>query len=228
MISVLLPYCFSLVSQANFGNDKAMTFKFTALPLASGLYEPEGIYLSTPFAGRWPIIHFWGENPEYYVQFKYNGVGLKGHIGLDFAMPKGTQIFAVDAGRVMELSYEPGGFGRYIKLEHTWGESLYAYMDEIQIEAGQMVQRSHWLGYSGDSNGGLLAPGGERPALQPHLHLGIRIKPYNRFDGWGGFTDPLPYLSPVDFILPDEVEPDERQTHTPPPMAIERIGMRRP
>ncbi|CAN5536025.1 hypothetical protein BH10CHL1_BH10CHL1_49540 [soil metagenome] len=204
-----------------------MTFKFVSQPLAFGLYEPEGIYLSTPFAGRCPISQFWGEHPEYYAQFNYTGVALKGHIGLDFAMQKGTQIFAVDAGRVMEISYEPGGFGRYLKLEHTWGESLYANLDEIHVESGQMVQRGGWLGYSGDSDSSGLAQVVDQP-IQPHLHLGIRIKPYNRFDGWGGFTDPLPYLSPVDFILPDEVELDERQAYTPPPMTIERSGMRRP
>ncbi len=210
-----------------FGNDKAMTFKFVSQPLAFGFYEPEGIYLSTPFAGRCPIVQFWGEHPEYYAQFKYNGVGLKGHIGLDFAMQKGNQIFAVDTGRVMELSYEPGGFGRYLKLEHTWGESFYAHLDEIQVESGQMIQRGGWLGYSGASGSDQLAQVAAQ-AIQPHLHLGIRIKPYNRFDGWGGFTDPLPYLSPVDFIMPDEIEPDEKQAYTPPSMAIERSRMRRP
>ncbi len=148
-------------------------------------------------------------------------------------MQKGTQIFAVDAGRVMELSYEASGFGRYLKLEHTWGESLYAHLDEIQVESGQMVQRGQWLGYSGDADVVGLTHSAktytEKPhPIRPHLHLGIRIKPYNRFDGWGGFTDPIPYLSPADFILPDEVELDERQAYTPSPMAIERDGMRRP
>ena len=97
-----------------------MTFKFMTQPLASGLYEPEGIYLYTPFAGRWPIVQFWGEQADYYAQFKYNGVALKGHIGLDFAMPFGTGIHAVDQGSVIESSYELHGFGRYLKVEHRF------------------------------------------------------------------------------------------------------------
>jgi murein DD-endopeptidase MepM/ murein hydrolase activator NlpD len=202
-----------------------MAFKFTAQPLVSGLYEPEGIYLYTPFEGRYALIHGWGEHADYYAQFKYNGVALKGHIGLDFAMPKGTNIFAVDSGRVIELSYERGGFGRYLKIEHSWGESFYANLDEIILESGQIILRGDLLGYSGDAEG-------ELQAGHAHLHFGIRIKPYNRFDGWGGFTDPLPYLSSTDFIFLDEAEPEIKAqwmpSFSPPPMALEKPNMRRP
>jgi len=195
-----------------------MAFKFTTQPLASGLYEPEGIYLYTPFAGRCAIVQFWAENAEYYAQFKYSGVALKGHIGLDFAMQHGTSLYAADQGRVLESSFEPNGFGRYLKLEHSWGESLYAHLDEISVDAGQIVPRGAWLGYSGDGNG----------TVQPHLHFGIRIKPYNRFDGWGGFTDPLPHLSPADLIFSSEEDLEVEPTFVPPPMPVEKVGMRRP
>ncbi len=195
-----------------------MSFKFVNQPLASGLYEPEGIYLYTPFAGRCPIVQFWGEHAEYYSQFKYNGVPVKGHIGLDFAMPRGSNIYAVDQGRVIEISYEPQGFGRYIKLDHSWGESLYACLDEVAVDSGQLVARGAWLAYSGDGNG----------TVQPHLHFGIRIKPYNRFDGWGGFTDPLPYLSPADLLFPTEEDWETQMDFKPPALANERPGMRRP
>jgi murein DD-endopeptidase MepM/ murein hydrolase activator NlpD len=198
-----------------------MAFKFANQPLAFGLYEPEGIYLHTPFEGRYTLVQFWGEHADYYAQFKYNGLALKGHLGLDFAMPRGTRILTVDAGRVTELSYERGGFGRYLKIEHTWGESLYANLDEIDVESGQIIQRGDLLGYSGASEG-------DGQTEQPHLHFGIRIKPYNRFDGWGGFTDPLPYLSPTDFVFAEEIDPEETPIFTPPPMAIEKSGMRRP
>lgn len=195
-----------------------MSFKFVNQPLATGLYEPEGIYLYTPFAGRCPLVQFWGENAEYYSQYKYNGVPIKGHIGLDFVMPRGTNIYAADQGRVIEISYEAQGFGRYIKVDHSWGESLYAYLDEVTVDSGQIVARGAWLGYSGDGNG----------SVPPHLHFGIRIKPYNRFDGWGGFADPLPFLSPADLLLPSEEEWNVPSNFNPPPMALERLSMRRP
>ncbi len=195
-----------------------MTFKFVNQPLLSGLYEPEGIYLSSPLVGRFVISQQWGDFPDYYQQFTYNGVPLKGHIGLDFVAPVGTRVAAVASGRVVELGYEAHGFGRYLKLEHSWGESFYAHLDEIWVESGQLIARGATIALSGDRNG----------ELTPHLHFGLRIKPFNRFDGWGGFTDPLPYLSTNDIELPD-VEgsklPDQPQEQT---IAPERPNMRRP
>jgi murein DD-endopeptidase MepM/ murein hydrolase activator NlpD len=195
-----------------------MTFKFVSQPLLSGRYEPEGIYLHGPLAGRYPVVQRWGEHPTFYAQYTYHGVALKGHVGLDLAAPVGIAVLAVDQGRVVELNEEPQGFGRYLKIEHAWGESLYAHLEELLVDAGQSVARGARIALSGDQQG----------QLQPHLHLGIRIKPFHRFDGWGGFTDPLPFLSEGDIEVPEVHEEGESNRFPPPPMAIERPGMRRP
>ena len=124
----------------------------------------------------------------------------------------------------MEISFETGGFERYIKLEHRWGESFYAHIGEIAVEAGQLVKRNEYIARSGRPSSG----------LSPHLHFGVRLSPYNRFDGWGGFGDPLPFLNPSNILLPDLNQEGPNQdgeqepmfaTH---PMAIERPGLRRP
>jgi murein DD-endopeptidase MepM/ murein hydrolase activator NlpD len=208
-----------------------MKYKFMTQPLLAGIYEPEGIYLSTPFDGACPVLQFWGQHPDHYAQFKYNGVPLKGHIGIDFGMEPGSAIFAVDNGRVMEISSAPGDFERYIKLEHWWGESFYALLGEIGVEAGQVVKRNEYIARTGRP----------RQHLTPHLHFGVRILPYNRFDGWGGFADPLPFLNPNSILLPDHDEDQGADAAgqplgmrppiiplTPHPMAAERPGMRRP
>lgn len=196
-----------------------MAFKFTAQPLLTGLYEPEGIYLHSPLANRARVLQFWGDQPEFHAQFRYNGVPLKGHPGIDLATPVGANVLAVDQGRVVEISYEANGFGRYAKLEHSWGESLYAHLEDVAVESGQLVTRGQLIGYSGDNLG----------KLQPHLHFGLRIKPYNRFDGWGGFVDALPFFSATDLNLPDEEEfNSDRPLFSSPPMAKEHAGMRRP
>jgi murein DD-endopeptidase MepM/ murein hydrolase activator NlpD len=202
-----------------------------AQPLLSGLYEPEGIYLNAPFDGTWPILQFWGSHAEYYAQFKYNGVPLKGHPGIDFGIDPGVTLVAVDSGRVVEISVEPGGFERYIKLEHRWGESLYARIGKIQVESGQSIKRGDPIALSGPPMDG-------QPA---HLHFAVRIAPFNRFDGWGGFSDPLPFLNPNsvqadegpgyersygrEYENADDPEDPELRPH---PMAVERPGMRRP
>lgn len=198
-----------------------MKYKFMTQPLLAGLYEPEGIYLSTPFDGACPILQFFGQHPDHYAQYQYNSIPLKGHVGVDFGMAPGTHLYAVDNGRVMEISFEQGGFERYIKLEHRWGESFYAHIGEIAVEAGQLVKRNEHIARSGRPGGG----------LPPHLHFGVRVLPYNRFDGWGGFSDPLPFLNPSNILLPNpdnQEGEDGSSTFAPHPMAVERIGLRRP
>lgn len=203
-----------------------MTYKFLNRPFADGAYEPEGIYLSPPVEGEYAAIQLWGDNTEYYSQFTYNGVPLKGHNGIDFLVTPGAQVLAVDGGRMMEIGEERGGLGRYIKLEHRWGESLYAHLDTILVDAGQLIERSAPLAFVGDFD--LAGAATASKAATTYLHFAIRIKPYNRFDGWGGFVDPLPYLNPsrLQFATDDPLE--TLPTFTPHAMARERGNMRRP
>lgn len=125
-----------------------------------------------------------GERPEVYKRFMVDGVPLLGHNGIDLAVPAGTRIRAAAAGRVLEAGDDPAGYGLYIKLGHGWGETLYAHLSEQQfafgaaVEAGQVIALS---GNTGFSSG-------------PHLHFGLRVHPYDRRDGWGGYRDPAPYL----------------------------------
>ncbi len=169
-----------------------MSFDFLSRPIERGQYEPEGIYLSAPFEGRRRITQLWGENPGFYLQFRPGGVPLRGHNGLDFGLPDQTRLLAAERGRVIEIGNDPGGYGRYLKLQHLWGESLYAHMQGFAVEAGQIAQRGLLIGFS--NNTGV--------SSGPHLHFAIRIFPYNRSDGWGGFSDPLPFLDPADILMP--------------------------
>jgi murein DD-endopeptidase MepM/ murein hydrolase activator NlpD len=196
----------------------AMTFKFVSQPLLSGRYEPEGIYLHAPLSGPLRIVQRWGDNVEFYGQYSYFGTPLKGHPGVDILASVGTQVLAVEKGRVVEVSYDPLGFGRYLKLEHPWGESVYAHLSETLVDAGQSTGRGALIALSGDQEG----------QLAPHLHFGLRIRPFHRFDGWGGFIDPLPFLSTTDLQLPDEEMPDAMPAFAPPPLVQEREGFRRP
>ena len=95
---------------------------------------------------------------------------------------------------------------------------------KLRVEAGQLVKRNEYIARSGRPSSG----------LPPHLHFGVRITPYNRFDGWGGFSDPLPFLNPSNILLPDQnqegpnQEGDAEPIFSPHPMAVERPGLRRP
>ena len=195
-----------------------------------------GLALAMPFRGDFGIAQLWAENPPIYGEIHYDGVPLKGHNGIDFLTPTGTDLQAVDDGVVAEAVYEdPSGLGNYVLVHHAWGESIYAHLNDIGVVTGQAVSRGQLLGHSGStgfSNG-------------PHLHFAIRINPYVRTDGWGGYSDPLPYLPRTAVHLPDYVLPPEQRRpvpqgqaispgHTPlpasfaPGMAPDRPGVRRP
>lgn len=151
----------------------------------SNMSEPEGIYLAAPFASKSRIVQQWGENSARYQQIRIAGVALRGHNGIDFAFSAVTPVLAVDDGYVMELDHSEG-YGFHLRLVHWWGESLYAHLQEFAVASGTQVTRAQMIGHCGRK--GQAQPG--------HLHLGIRIDPFARSDGWGGYTNPLPFLDP--------------------------------
>lgn len=133
------------------------------------------------------ITQFFGENPDDYKHFKVDGVSLRGHNGLDFGTPVGSIVDAVDDGTVVENANDPGGYGNYIKLRHSWGESLYAHLSQTLVSVGEAVKKGENIGLSGNSGN----------STGPHLHFAMRVNPFNRADGWGGFTDPSNYFAGV-------------------------------
>lgn len=189
---------------------------------SQGGYEPEGIYLNSPFHMAASLVQKWGDRPDFYAQYKYNGITLKGYIGLGFDVDIGTKIHVMDRGKVSEINFELEGLERYIKVEHWWGESLYARLNGIQVESGQRIESGDALAFAGKRTG----------PFATRFHLGIRIHPYNRFDGWGGFSDPLPFLSPE--IFGDPLTAISRSAATtgnaypPLPLTAEKDQMRRP
>jgi murein DD-endopeptidase MepM/ murein hydrolase activator NlpD len=200
-----------------------MSYKFLAQSLSQGRYEPEGIYLSLPLHGECHVIQAWGEHEAYYGTFHYNGVPLKGHNGVDLAAEGATPVFVVDRGRVMGIGVELAGYGQYLKVEHTWGESFYAHIGKIVVDAGQALERGMQV-----ATVALPSTSANR-SNHSFLHFGIRTRPYNRFDGWGGFVDPIPFLDPTNlfFELP-ELRPKQEQLLPPHPMMDEGPHSRRP
>lgn len=136
------------------------------------------------------ISQRFGENPADYARF-----GMAGHNGIDFACPVGTVVCAVDGGVVQEAG-ELTDYGTYIKLRHTWGESLYAHLSKMRVEQGMAVGKGEPIALSGNSGN----------STGPHLHLGIRIYPYKRGHPYDGYSDPQPYLGDVSAPPPPTVD----------------------
>lgn len=137
--------------------------------------------LRLPFNGSYPLTQGFGENPGSYARF-----GLLGHNGMDFGTPVNTPIVVVDGGEAVEVLEDAPGFGRYVKVRHAWGESLYAHLEQQLVRQGQKVGRGHLVGMSGNTGN----------STGPHLHFGLRVAPYDRADGWQGYVDPFPYFYP--------------------------------
>ena len=94
----------------------------------------------------------------------FNGEVQSRHQGLDFAVPAGTPIHAVNSGTVIlarPLFFE----GNCIVLDHGQGLlSLYLHLSEFRVKEGDKVAPGQLLGLSG----------GTGRASGPHLHLAVR------------------------------------------------------
>lgn len=131
------------------------------------------------------VTQEFGANPQIYSQYKIDGVPLKGHEGIDFRAEMGTEVVASDSGFAQEVKDQGStGYGKYIKLIHEWGETVYAHLKSFNIKQGDQVSRGQTIALS-DNTGN---------STGPHLHYGVRVNPYNRKDGWGGYIDPAPLL----------------------------------
>jgi murein DD-endopeptidase MepM/ murein hydrolase activator NlpD len=94
----------------------------------------------------------------------FNGKTQSMHQGLDYAVPQGTPVKAVNAGTVLLAS--PLYFeGNCVVLDHGQGLlTLYLHLSEIKVKAGDRVEGGQEIGISG----------GTGRATGPHLHLAVR------------------------------------------------------
>ena len=88
------------------------------------------------------------------------------HSGIDIAANSGTPIKAAATGSVIETGYRAGGYGNYVKIEHSSGfVTLYAHCSAIKVSDGQKVSVGDTValvGSTGRSTG-------------PHLHFEVRL-----------------------------------------------------
>lgn len=99
------------------------------------------------------------------------------HNGIDMACAQGTPIYATRAGKVTTASYQAGGAGNYVSINHLDGfASIYMHMTNYVVSAGQSVSQGQLIGYVGSTG---LSTG-------PHLHFGISYA--------GTYVNPLAYI----------------------------------
>ncbi|MEU6373871.1 M23 family metallopeptidase [Streptomyces sp. NPDC046909] len=132
----------------------------------------------TPVAGAWvtPV-----ETYELSAGFGSGGSRWANrHTGQDFAVPIGTPVRSVGAGRVEKVSCG-GAFGIEIVIEHAGGYyTQYAHLAAVTVDQGDRVAPGQWIGQSGTTGN----------STGPHLHFEVRVTPE-----LGSSLDPVPWLA---------------------------------
>src|SRR6202023_2399382 len=94
----------------------------------------------------------------------FNGKAQRPHWGLDFRVPTGTPVAAMNSGTVLLarfLYFE----GNCVVIDHGQGLlTLYFHLSELKVKEGDAVKRGEEIGLSG----------GTGRATGPHLHVAVR------------------------------------------------------
>jgi len=94
----------------------------------------------------------------------FNGKAQRPHYGLDFRVPTGTPVAAMNSGTVLLarfLYFE----GNCVVIDHGQGLlTLYFHLSELKVKEGDYVKRGQEIGLSG----------GTGRATGPHLHVAVR------------------------------------------------------
>jgi murein DD-endopeptidase MepM/ murein hydrolase activator NlpD len=94
----------------------------------------------------------------------FNGVAQRPHYGLDYRVPTGTPVLAMNQGTVL-LSRFLYFEGNCVMIDHGQGLlSLYFHMSELKVKEGESIKRGQVVGLSG----------GTGRATGPHLHVAVR------------------------------------------------------
>jgi murein DD-endopeptidase MepM/ murein hydrolase activator NlpD len=94
----------------------------------------------------------------------FNGETQSMHQGLDYAVPSGTPVEALNRGNVLlarPLFFE----GNFIVIDHGQGLlSLYMHLSKLEVKEGDQVSKGQEIALSG----------GTGRATGPHLHVAVR------------------------------------------------------
>lgn len=126
-----------------------------------------------PFKGTYTITQSFGEKVT----------DPKGHRGIDYDCPEGTQILASAAGIVRFAGWDTTGYGNCVIIQHSPDRAtLYAHLKSIHVRTLQEVKQGQLIGLSGFS--GNVVPEGPDGR---HLHFEARTS----WNKWSTAFDPL-------------------------------------
>lgn len=99
------------------------------------------------------------------------------HLGVDWAVPTGTAVYASCGGTVIKAGWG-SGYGYVVYIQHEDGrQTRYAHLSKVLVSAGQKVSQGEKIALSGNTGA----------STGPHLHFEILINNKQ--------VNPLNYLS---------------------------------
>ncbi len=134
----------------------------------------ESVQIKKDYLGRVTPTREWDGNftapanaatsDVYGSQRIFNGKAQREHQGLDYRVPTGTPVAAMNDGTVLLarfLYFE----GNCVVIDHGQGLlTLYFHLSEFKVKEGEAIKRGQTIGLSG----------GTGRATGPHLHVAVR------------------------------------------------------
>jgi len=105
--------------------------------------------------------------------------GKRRHEGIDIFARKGTPVVAATDGVVSNVGTTRLGGKVVWVINQRFQSAYYAHLDKQLVKVGQLVKAGQVIGTVGNTGNAKHTPA--------HLHFGV-------YRGWGGATNPLPYV----------------------------------
>ena len=95
----------------------------------------------------------------------FNGQLKSYHNGVDFRAPRGTPVFAANAG-IVKMAENLFYSGNMVIIDHgNLIFTIYAHLSKIEVKAGQPIEKGQRLGLTGATG----------RVSGPHLHWGVKV-----------------------------------------------------
>ncbi len=136
----------------------------------------------SPLPGTPIITQGFGQNPQIYSQF-----GYQGHNGIDFGCPVGTIVYAPHDGIATIKNDGNAGYGLSLCIDDPKRRSLFGHLSEVLVTDGQVVYQGDPVAKSGQTGF----------STAPHLHWTYKILKngvvQNKSNGYDGAVDVTEY-----------------------------------
>jgi len=139
-----------------------VTAQVTATSLLAGELRAAQPLSAQPLSAQEPVLPVNGIVTSGYG-WRHDPIdgGIRHHNGVDIAVPTGTKVKAIAAGRVVQSGWR-GGYGNLVTLEHGDGStSLYGHNSQLEVRVGDQVAAGQTLALSGSTG----------RSTGPHLHF---------------------------------------------------------